>query len=425
MYEAREQEDILTELQETSSSPASKIEGTFENDVLVTNSIEFGKMEVELEQMYKAAFAETSWGEYLTMIAAEFGVDRKAASKATGTVTVTGTGTVSKGSRFSTSAGNVFVTTKEADIKGSGDIPVEASLEGADGNVAAGTIVNIPISIPGILSVTNAKAASGGYDEESDEDLLKRYYIAVRTPATSGNKWHYYNWAMSVKGVGDCRVRPLWNGPGTVKVLIVDSNHQTAADTLIKAVADYIEKMKFTNFKGGTVEPKPNEPRGAMFLPTSGHAVGFIMTRLKKPDFWGVNPELLQHEGMTLLNSVLTVSYLCACKKLKFLHFGSQIKGQFDNDFPPLVGPEGLKETAWMFRALADCGWKGVVEFDCHMLRAEGSPENPADAQWRFIRSCSEAVDICVSLAERLKPAARGANDTEAELAAIRQLCAL
>lgn len=244
MYEAREQEDILTELQETSSSPASKIEGTFENDVLVTNSIEFGKMEVELEQMYKAAFAETSWGEYLTMIAAEFGVDRKIASKATGTVTVTGTGMVSKGSRFSTSAGNVFVTTKEADIKGSGDIPVEASLDGADGNVAAGTIVNIPISIPGILSVTNAKATTGGYDEESDEDLLKRYYIAVRTPATSGNKWHYYNWAMSVKGVGDCRVRPLWNGPGTVKVLIVDSNHQTAADTLIKAVADYIETVR-------------------------------------------------------------------------------------------------------------------------------------------------------------------------------------
>ena len=78
-------------------------------------------------------------------------------------------------------------------------------------------------------------------------------------------------------------------------------------------VTDYIEKMKFTNYKGATVEPKPNEPRGAMFLPTSGHAVGFIMTRLKKPEFWGVNPELLQHEGMTLLNSVLTVSYLCAC----------------------------------------------------------------------------------------------------------------
>lgn len=188
-------------------------------------------------------------------------------------------------------------------------------------------------------------------------------------------------------------------------------------------VTDYIAAKKLTNYKGATVEPKPNEPRGAMFLPTAGHAVGFIMTRLKKPDFWGVNPELLQHEGICLLNSVLTVSYLCACRKMKFLHFGSQIKGQFDNDFPPLVGPEGLKETIWMFRALADCKWKGVVEFDCHMMRSEGSPEDAEDARWRFIKSCSEAVDICVELASRLKPAAKGLNDTEAELAAIRQMC--
>ena len=90
MYEAREQEDILAELQEASATPASKIEGTFENDMLASNSIEFAKMEVELEQAYKAAFAETSWGDYLTMIAAQFGVDRKRAGKAKGTVTVTG-----------------------------------------------------------------------------------------------------------------------------------------------------------------------------------------------------------------------------------------------------------------------------------------------------------------------------------------------
>lgn len=76
-----------------------------------------------------------------------------------------------------------------------------------------------------------------------------------------------------------------------------------------------------------------------------------------------------------------------------------------------------------MFKALADCGWKGVVEFDCHMLRSEGSPDKAEDARWRFVKSCSEAVDICVKLAQRLKPAAKTANGTEAELAAIRQLC--
>ena len=65
------------------------------------------------------------------------------------------------------------------------------------------------------------------------------------------------------------------------------------------------------------------------------------------------------------------------------------------------------------------------MEFDCHMLRSEGSPEDAADAQWRFIQSCSKAVDICVTLASRLKPAKKGANDTEAELDAIAQLCKL
>ena len=192
-------------------------------------------------------------------------------------------------------------------------------------------------------------------------------------------------------------------------------------------VTDYIKAKKLANYAGGTVEPKPNEPRGAMFLPTSGHAVGFIASRLKEKDFWGVNPELLQHEGMCLINSVLTVSYLIACKKLKFLHFGSQIKGQFDNDFPPLVGPEGLKETVWMFRALADCGWKGIIEFDCHMLRCDGgmSEKEAEDRRWRFIRQCSEAVDMCIELASRIKPAKKGLTQGEADLEAIRQMCRL
>lgn len=190
-------------------------------------------------------------------------------------------------------------------------------------------------------------------------------------------------------------------------------------------VTDYIAAQNLTNYKGATVEPKPNEPRAAMYLPTSGHAVGFIMTRLNRPEFWGVNPELLQHEGMALINSVLTVSYLLSTDKFKFLHFGSQVKGQFDDDFPPLVGPEGLKETVWMFNTLAAFGWKGVVEFDCHMLRSDGSPDASEDARKRFIRCCSEAVDIAVELAARLKPAAPGLSAGEADLASIRQLCNL
>ena len=190
-------------------------------------------------------------------------------------------------------------------------------------------------------------------------------------------------------------------------------------------VRDYIRDRGMTNYLGATVEPKPNEPRGHMFLPTSGHALGFILGRLREPDFWGVNPELLQHESMALMNAVLTVSYLCSMNKLKFLHFGSQIKAQFDNDFPPLVGPEGLKETAFMFWALKQFGWQGVCEFDCHLLRAEATPERPLECRRQFIVDCVTALAMALELADRIEAPAPGLNQTAADLASIRQLCRL
>lgn len=257
MYEAREQEDILAELQSESETSATKIEGTFEYDMLASNSIEFAKTEVELEQLYKACFADTSWGEYLTMIAEQYGVLRRAATKATGTITLTGKGIVPTGSLFTTAAGTKFQTLEYRSVNGTADVPVEAVNAGEAGDVKENTITVIPMSIPGITAVTNAEATSGGYDEEDDEDLLKRYLEKVRLPATSGNKYEYYEWAKSVSGVGDARVIPIWNGPGTVKVIIVDANMQVAPASLIQSVADYIETVRPIGATVTVVSPTP------------------------------------------------------------------------------------------------------------------------------------------------------------------------
>lgn len=190
-------------------------------------------------------------------------------------------------------------------------------------------------------------------------------------------------------------------------------------------VYDYIKTNNFTSYIGATVEPKPNEPRGHMFLPTSGHAVGFILGKLENHDFWGVNPELLQHESMALMNAVLTVGYLCSLNKLKFLHFGSQIKAQFDNDFPPLIGSEGLKETVQMFWALNQVGWKGVLEYDCHMLRAEGNTGDQIGCRKQFIMNCSEATEIALALARRIEKPDFTKNQSSIDLAATCQMCGL
>ncbi len=242
MYSAREQTDILAQLQDDTKSPASKFEGTFEYDVLASNSIEFAKQEVEREQQYKAAFAKTAWGEYLDLRAEEHGVTRRAAAKALGTVTVKGTGNVPAGSLFATAAGVTFHTLKAVSVVQSAAIDIEAEIAGTNGNVAENLITVIPMSIPGITSVTNEGATYDGFDEETDESLYNRLIFKVRQPATSGNANNYIEWATSVEGVGRVSIEKLWNGNGTVKVIITDADGQPASDHLIQQVADYIEQ---------------------------------------------------------------------------------------------------------------------------------------------------------------------------------------
>ena len=63
----------------------------------------------------------------------------------------------------------------------------------------------------------------------------------MRYPGTSGNKYHYMHWAMEVDGVGRVKVFPLWKGPGTVKVSILDSMQKPASKELIEAVQYHID----------------------------------------------------------------------------------------------------------------------------------------------------------------------------------------
>ena len=108
-----------------------------------------------------------------------------------------------------------------------------------------------------MTGVDNDGATQDGAEEETDADLFKRYSVIVRTPATSGNKYHYYNWAMSIAGVGACRVVPLWNGAGTVKVIVVNTQMQPAGSDLIKTVADDIESVRPIGADVTVVSPVP------------------------------------------------------------------------------------------------------------------------------------------------------------------------
>lgn len=113
------------------------------------------------------------------------------------------------------------------------------------------------MSIYGVSAVTNKNSAYDGFDEETDEELLERLLFKVRQPATSGNKNHYIIWATNVEGVGGVKVLPLWNGNGTVKVIITNAENEIASEDLIAKVQNYIDEQKPIGATVTVVSPKP------------------------------------------------------------------------------------------------------------------------------------------------------------------------
>lgn len=107
-------------------------------------------------------------------------------------------------------------------------------------NVEAGELSQMAATLPGLSSWTNGPAA-GGTDPESDGALYERIHAYLSRPATSGNAYHYEQWALEVAGVGAARVFPLWNGAGTVKVVLVDGGMEPASAEIVAAVQAHIE----------------------------------------------------------------------------------------------------------------------------------------------------------------------------------------
>lgn len=249
MFEAETRSAILERLKkyyaEFKGTDVSTVEGTFSFDTLAANAKEFEKAYAEMDLMMDAAFPQTSWGIYLDRLADELaGLSRRAATPAVVTLSITGTAgvTVPAGSLFATASGTNFATDEAVKLndKGEGTVKATAQSTGAGGNVAAGAITVIPVSIYGVSKVTNAAAAYNGYEEETDGALLERLLFAVRQPATSGNVYHYIEWSTSVSGVGTVKVLPLWSGNGTVKVIVVNANKDTPSEELLQKVRDTI-----------------------------------------------------------------------------------------------------------------------------------------------------------------------------------------
>ena len=225
-------------------------ENSFIYNALYPTCLEISYGLLCLDEMSKMVFASTAtennYSEYLDKRVEEMGITRKKATTAELEVTIRGKiGTTLKiNSIVSTTDNRLYYTqselTLEDDGKGSGigKVIVKADKSGASYNVKAGEINYLPVKYTGISSVTNEEDYTDAYDEETDDDLYNRYMIKAKTPATSGNKYHYEQWALEVTGVGSAK---CISGAGNVKVIIANSNKRKASEELIKKVYNYID----------------------------------------------------------------------------------------------------------------------------------------------------------------------------------------
>src|SRR5262245_39634755 len=127
------------------------------------------------------------------------------------------------------------------------------------------------------------------------------------------------------------------------------------------------------------LEAKPNEPRGDIYLPTTGAMLGFIAT-LDHHEMVGVNPEV-GHEQMSGLNFYHVVAQAIEANKLFHIDLNDQKGPRFDQDLR--FGSESIKNLFFLVKLLEESGYEGPRHFDAHSYRSENE-----DGVWAFAAGC-------------------------------------
>ena len=171
----------------------------------------------------------------------------------------------------------------------------------------------------------------------------------------------------------------MWGGRegsesgGSKDVAAALDRYKEAVDILCQYVREQGYNIRFA------IEPKPNEPRGDILLPTIGHALAFINS-LDDPELVGLNPEI-GHEEMAGLNFAHGIAQAMWHGKLYHVDLNGQHGPRFDQDLR--FGAGNLRGAFWTVDALENGGYTGPRHFDYKPPRTED-----IDGVWETARAC-------------------------------------
>ncbi len=217
-----------------------KREGSIIYDALAPAAIELQLMYIELDTVLEESFADTSSREYLIKRTKERGITPYPSTHALlkGEFTPSGL-EIPIGARFNLEDLNYRVTEKICD----GVYKVVCEEAGIKGNQYFGDMIPMDY-INSLETAQLTELLVPGEDEEETEDLRVRYFSSFETKPYGGNKKDYIEKTNAIAGVGSTKVTPLWEGGGTVKLTILNSEFSKASSILIDTVQETIDPTK-------------------------------------------------------------------------------------------------------------------------------------------------------------------------------------
>lgn len=234
MYEAISYETILQRMLDKVSNQIDKREGSIIYDALAPAAMEMMAMYIEMEHILKETFGDTASREYLIRRAKERNLYPSEAINAVlkGEFNID----VPIGSRFNCAELNYIVTEKIA----YGQFKLKCEIAGIEGNKNFGDLIPIEY-ISGLETAKLIELLTPGEDEEDTENFRTRYLNSFDSKSYGGNISDYLAKTNAIAGVGATKVTPVWNGGGTVKLTILNSEYNRASQSLIADVQQQID----------------------------------------------------------------------------------------------------------------------------------------------------------------------------------------
>jgi len=228
---------ILKDMLDRIPEGLDKREGSVLYNALAPTAIELQNAYIEMDTILDLTYIDTTEGIFLTKKCRERGIERQQASKSIrkGVFNID----VPIGSRYYIDGLHYIVTEKiEQNI-----FKLQCEVAGEQGNHSIGKMIPVEY-IPELTSAMLTDVLIPGEDIESDKSLRQRYYDSLYGYAFGGNIADYKQKVGKMQGVGAVKVYPVWQGGGTVKIVILSSEYTTPSQYLIDTVQTAVDPVQ-------------------------------------------------------------------------------------------------------------------------------------------------------------------------------------